>query len=263
MAEIRGTRIDHIVIALPTYNEKENIIRLLDRILSQHSRPGNVRFSVLVVDDLSPDGTGALVLNYSKDHSNVYLLSGEKKRGLGTAYKRAFHYALNRMTADVVIEMDADFSHDPGDIPRLLARLAGGADFVIGSRYVPGGSIPSDWAFWRKANSKWGNVFARYIGGLSGVKDCTSGYRAIRASVLQDIDLDKLAGTGYAFQMNLLHEAVMHGARVSEIPIKFTDRLHAKSKLGMTDILEFILNAFLIRLSLLFGKRAGKPGRDS
>ncbi|HJZ66824.1 MAG TPA: polyprenol monophosphomannose synthase [Blastocatellia bacterium] len=245
-------RVDRVVIVLPTYNERENISKLLDAILDQEARLRAVSLSVLVVDDSSPDGTGEAVENYVRENANVHLLGGTRKRGLGTAYKRGIAYALDRLMADVVFEMDADFSHDPDDIPRLLAELRNESDFVIGSRYVPGGSIPDDWAFWRKLNSKWGNVFARYIAGLYDIKDCTSGYRAIRADKLKRIDMRKLAGSGYAFQMNLLNEAVKNGMRVSEIAIRFTDRAHAKSKLGLRDITEFILNAFLIRFSLLF-----------
>jgi dolichol-phosphate mannosyltransferase len=250
-----GSITDRVVIVLPTYNEKENIARLLDAILAQRPRLNGVTLSILVVDDSSPDGTANVVEEYARQDSNIHLLGGAKKSGLGNAYKRGFAYALNSLRADVVFEMDADFSHDPNDIPRLLDELRTGNDFVIGSRYAPGGSIPADWAPWRKANSKWGNRFARYIAGLPSVKDCTSGYRAIRASMLKKIDLEGLAVSGYAFQMNLLDQAVRHGLRVSEIPIKFTDRVHAKSKLGMGDIVEFIINAFRIRLSLWFGRR--------
>jgi dolichol-phosphate mannosyltransferase len=152
--------------------------------------------------------------------------------------------------------MDADFSHDPGDIPRLLTALADGSDFVIGSRYVPGGSIPSNWSAFRKANSKWGNIFARYIAGLRGVRDCTSGYRAIRASTLLKIELSNLAVTGYAFQMSLLHAAVNCGATVTEIPIKFADRVRGESKIGIADIVEFMIKSFEIRLSMIFKRRA-------
>jgi dolichol-phosphate mannosyltransferase len=247
---------DHVVIVLPTYNERENILKLLDAILSQKPRLGDFRLSVLVVDDSSPDGTGSVVQEYARENESVHLLGGTRKRGLGTAYKRGLEFALNQLKADVVFEMDADFSHDPDDLPRLLAELRNDADFVVGSRYVPGGSIPDNWAFWRKLNSKWGNIFARYIAGLYTVKDCTSGYRAIRASKLRRISLTNLAGSGYAFQMSLLREAINSGMRVSEVPIKFTDRVHSKSKLGIGDIIEFILNAFLIRLSLLFSPRA-------
>src|SRR5262249_23480296 len=222
----------------------------------QRQRLDDVSLSIVVVDDSSPDGTGEVVEQYARENANVHLLGGTRRRGLGTAYKRGIAYALDRLMADVVFEMDADFSHDPDDIGRLLAELRNDSDFVIGSRYVPGGSIPDNWALWRKLNSKWGNVFARYIAGLSRIKDCTSGYRAIRARKLRRIELDKLVGSGYAFQMTLLHEAVSSGMRVSEVPIRFTERLHAKSKLGIGDIIEFILNAFLIRFSLLFPSQA-------
>src|SRR5213594_1291886 len=150
------SNMDHAVIVLPTYNEAENIGRLLEEIQNQAERVGEVRLSVLVVDDLSPDDTGAIVTEYSKEHENVFLLGGTRKHGLGTAYKRGIRHAIEHLRADIVFEMDADFSHDPGDIPRLLTALADGSDFAIGSRYVPGGSIPSNWSAFRKANSKWG-----------------------------------------------------------------------------------------------------------
>lgn len=247
--------MDHVVIVLPTYNEGGNIGKLLDAIQNQARRLGDARLSVLVVDDLSPDNTAEIVREHSQKHTNVHLLGGEKKRGLGTAYKRGFLHAINDLHADIVFEMDADFSHDPDDIPRLLQALRDGSDFAVGSRYVPGGSIPDNWSVLRKVNSKWGNIFARYIAGLHNVRDCTSGYRAIQTSTLRKIDIRKLAATGYSFQMSLLHEAVRQGAVVSEIPINFTDRVHGESKIGMADIVEFIINSFLIRLSMMFGRQ--------
>lgn len=251
-ATTRKNGMDHVVIVLPTYNEAENIGELLDAIQNQAQRLENSRLSVVVVDDLSPDGTGEIVSEYSKQHPNVYLLGGEKKRGLGTAYKRGMFYAIDELGADIVFEMDADFSHDPNDIPRLLKVTSQGSDFAVGSRYVPGGSIPDNWSALRKANSRWGNIFARHIAGLRNIRDCTSGYRAIRTDLLRKIDLDKLAVTGYAFQMSLLHEAVQNGAVVSEIPIRFTDRMRGESKIGMSDIVEFMINSFEIRLSMIF-----------
>ena len=248
--------MEHVVIVLPTYNEAENIGRLLEEIQNQAERVGEFRLSVLVVDDLSPDKTGAIVTEYSKQHKNVFILGGTRKRGLGTAYKRGILHAIEHLKADIVFEMDADFSHDPGDIPRLLRALADGSDFAIGSRYVPGGSIPSNWSAFRKANSRWGNIFARYIAGLRGVRDCTSGYRAIRASTLLKIELNKLAVTGYAFQMSLLHAAVSCGATVTEIPIRFADRIRGESKIGIADIIEFMIKSFEIRLSMIFKRRA-------
>lgn len=239
------------VIVLPTYNEIENIGRLLEAIQKQQQRIENVRLSVVVVDDSSPDGTGEFVRIYSITHKNVYLLNGTGKQGLGAAYVRGFKYAINNLRADIVFEMDADFSHNPDDIPRLLQEVLGTSDFAIGSRYIKGGSIPQDWPEIRKLNSKIGNLFARYVAGLQGINDCTSGFRAIRTPLLKKIDLDRLGAKGYAFQMNLLHSAIAENGVVTEIPIQFTDRTYGISKLSLQDIREFILNAFLIRFPFL------------
>lgn len=251
--EISGEiKKNHVVIVLPTYDERENISNVLDAILGQEVRIAPARLSVLVVDDLSPDGTADIVRRYSKKNANVYLLTG-KKEGLGRAYKRGFAYVLDNLNANIVFEMDADFSHNPDDIPRLLEKLREGNDFVIGSRYVPGGSIPANWSPLRKAMSRWGNIFARHIAGLRDVKDCTSGFRAIRIEVIEEIDFDKLGGTGYAFLMMLLYEAAMSGAKISEVPIHFTDRMYGKSKLGLPDIAEFIITS--VKMGLSFKSR--------
>jgi dolichol-phosphate mannosyltransferase len=185
----------------------------------------------------------------SKD-SNIYLLCGEKK-GLGVAYIRGIKHCLSELDADVLFEMDADFSHNPKDVRRLIAEIDAGADFVIGSRYVPGGSIPREWGFIRRMNSKVGNIVARYVAGIYTIKDCTAGFRAIRTSVLKNIDYDTLTVNGYAFQVALLHEAVIQGARVKEIPVDFTDRTEDESKLSIRDIVEFIINAWWIRVQSL------------
>jgi dolichol-phosphate mannosyltransferase len=132
-------------------------------------------------------------------------------------------------------------------VPRLIEAVGRGADFVIGSRYVPGGKIPDDWSFLRKMISQWGNVFARYIAGLYKVRDCTAGFRAIRAEVIKKIDLDALKVRGYAFQISLLHEAIVNHARVQEVPVEFIDRKRGQTKLGLSDIVEFMLNAWWIR----------------
>lgn len=244
----------HGVVVLPTYNERGNIEKLLDAILGQRAQLDGMRLSVLVVDDSSPDGTGEAVREYARNEGgSVHLLSGQKK-GLGTAYKRGIMHALDVLGADIVFQMDADFSHDPRDLARLTNEVKR-CDFVVGSRYVEGGSVPENWSLLRKAISKWGNIFARHIAGLGGVKDCTSGYRAIRADVLREIDLERLDDTGYIFIMNLLYGAVQNGARVSEIPINFTNRLYGESKLGAADIFGFIRRVFLIRLNSLRRRR--------
>ncbi len=234
-----------IVVILPTYNEKDNIA-LIIRALQEQFRKIPHAMNILVVDDNSPDGTAEIVRNECKTASNVFLITGEKQ-GLGAAYVRGMKYALVRLHADVVMEMDADFSHKPEDVPRLIEAVDRGADFVIGSRYVPGGKIPADWSFLRRMISQWGNVFARYIAGLYKVRDCTAGFRAIRAEVIKKIDLDALKVRGYAFQISLLHEAIVNHARVQEAPVEFIDRKRGQTKLGLSDIVEFMLNAWWIR----------------
>ena len=234
-----------VVIIIPTYNEAGNIERLISEIQSRIA-PLPHQIDLLVVDDDSPDGTGDRVRSLMGLYSNLHLLKG-KKKGLGAAYIRGMTFAMNHLNADVVMEMDADFSHNPADIARLLDTLCN-ADFVIGSRYVRGGKIPDNWAYLRKLNSKFGNIFARYIVGLSPIRDCTAGFRAIRTSILKKINLSMIKTRGYCFQINLLYKAVINGARVVEIPVEFTDRTHGESKLGLRDIVEFFLFVWVIRL---------------
>ncbi|MCK5123187.1 MAG: glycosyltransferase [Candidatus Pacebacteria bacterium] len=174
-------------------------------------------------------------------------MNGEKE-GLGKAYIRGFNYAIKKLKADFVFEMDADFSHNPLDIPRFLEAVENGYDFVIGSRYTEGGSIPNNWGFVRKLNSKFGNIFARFIAGLCRVKDCTAGYRCISTKIIKKIDLENLNATGYSFQMNLLYEAIRIKAKVKEIPVDFIDREFGESKISFSDIKEFIINSFKLRL---------------
>ncbi len=236
-----------VVIIVPTYNERENIAALIPALQSEFQNLAH-ESHILVVDDLSPDGTADAVRALQKEHRNVHLLTGEK-RGLGAAYIRGMRYAIAELGADVVFEMDADFSHKPSDVPRLMAALESGADFVIGSRYVKGGSIPSEWGLHRRLNSRVGNFVARYVAGIYTVRDCTAGFRAIRTSLLKTIPLSDLRVQGYAFQVALLHAAKARGARIVEIPVDFVDRTRGESKLGIRDILEFILNAWWIRFA--------------
>jgi dolichol-phosphate mannosyltransferase len=238
-----------VVIVLPTYNERGNIAALLTSLQAEFRRLHHEMY-ILVVDDNSPDGTAELVRQSMQDQSNVHLITGEKA-GLGAAYIRGMRYAMDELQAHVVFEMDADFSHAPADVPRLLATLEESADFVIGSRHVKGGSIPAEWSLWRKLNSAGGNWVARYIVGLYGVRDCTAGFRAIRVSILRQIDFGALRVKGYAFQVALLHQAVTLGAVVREVPVDFIDRKQGQSKLGLADIVEFVVNAWWIRLRAL------------
>ena len=235
-----------IIIIIPTYNERENIGALINALQAEFTNiPHNM--NILVVDDNSPDKTSEIVKAEMQKYPNVFLITG-KKQGLGAAYIRGMKYAVDQLNADSVMEMDADFSHKPEDVSRLISALDAGADFAIGSRYIKGGSIPATWGIMRKMISKGGNIFARYIAGLNKIKDCTAGFRAIRSSVIRNINMDNLKVQGYAFQMALLHRAIMGRAIVKEIPVNFVDRVEGKSKIGLSDIVEFMFNAWWIRL---------------
>ena len=236
-----------IVVIIPTYNESGNIERLIPDIESQFETMSH-DCHILVVDDSSPDGTADVVRNLMASRSSLHLDVGEKL-GLGSAYIRGMKLAMNELNADLVFEMDADYSHAPSDIPRLVAEIERGADFVIGSRYVKGGSIPREWGMLRKLISFGGNVTARFLAGMYRVRDCTAGFRAIRTSLLAKVNLDELRVQGYAFQVALLHACVSLKAKVVEIPVAFVDRELGDSKLSVKDVLEFVKNAWWIRLN--------------
>lgn len=236
-------------IVLPTYNEKENIECFLRELCAEIEAADGFDINILVVDDYSPDGTSDVVKVLMKENSRINLLMNNT-RGLGRAYIAGFKYSIENFNSDILIEMDSDFSHDTKKVKELLAGIKQGYDFVIGSRYVKGGSIPKNWALIRKLNSKYGNVFARLIAGLHNVKDCTSGFRAIRVDILKKVDLDNLNVNGYSFQMNILFECACLGAKVFEVPIDFKDREKGSSKLGIKDVLEFILNSFKLRFRI-------------
>jgi dolichol-phosphate mannosyltransferase len=235
-----------ITIIIPTFNERGNIGVLVRSLLGQLKNiPHDLH--ILVVDDDSPDGTAEVIRNLQAGNDNIHLLTG-KKAGLGTAYIRGMKHALHVLRADMVFQMDADLSHKPEDIPRLLSEIEAGADFVIGSRYTSGGSIPKNWNLLRRLNSLGGNLAARYIAGIPKIRDCTAGFRAIRASLLRRINFADLYVQGYAFQVALLHAAVKEGGKITEVPVEFVDRMHGKSKLRISDIIEFAINVWWIRL---------------
>lgn len=235
----------NITVIVPTYNEAQNINLLIDQLILQFSHISH-EMHILVVDDNSPDGTAREVAKSQNKYPRIHLLTCEKQ-GLGAAYIRGMQYALNELGADAVFEMDADFSHKPEDIVPMVEALEQGADFVIGSRYVQGGKIPDEWGILRKMISCFGNLVARYVGGLYSIRDCTAGFRAIRSSVLRRIDLKRLGVRGYAFQIALLHKALRNRAQFKEIPVEFVDRVRGKSKLGLSDIIEFVASAVKIR----------------
>jgi dolichol-phosphate mannosyltransferase len=212
------------VVIIPTYNEAETIQPTLAAV--RDSAPAA---HVLVVDDGSPDGTAELVRSVADSRGGISVLPRAEKEGLGPAYAAGFQWGLER-GFDKLVEMDADGSHDPACLPRLLARCDQSADLVIGSRYAEGGSV-HDWGWHRRALSRAGNVYASALLGL-GVRDATSGYRAYRASLLERIDLDGVKSSGYCFQIELTYRAARAGATIAEEPIVFTDRAAGHSKMA-------------------------------
>ncbi len=234
-----------VCFVVPTYNEAPNVVPLLRRLTGLYADPGA---AFLIVDDESPDGTGRLVRAFAETDGRVRLLEGPR-RGFGRAYVRGMTYALETLGAKAVVQMDADFSHDPADARRLLDRLADGADVAIGSRYVAGGSLDPRWHVGRRLLSRWGNRFARHIADIRGVRDCTSGFKAIRAETLAAARVEDIRARGHTFQITLLHRLIHAGARVVEEPIHFRDRERGRTKLGAGSILEFFCAVWWLRLT--------------
>lgn len=237
-----------IVVIIPTYNEVENIGRMLD-VLNQEVFPKITghKMEVLVVDDNSPDGTVQVIQRKMKNYKDVRLLLGEKE-GLGRAYARGMKYAMREMNADAVVEMDADFQHDPKDIIRLVREFDKGYDYVIGSKYVKGGSVPRQWEFYRKLLSWGGNIFARVVLLIFSVHDVTSGFKLTRVKKFLDkIDLEHLLSKSYAYKIHIMYEMVKEkGAKVKEIPIKFHFREKGSSKIEHEDIFESLKVVILL-----------------
>ena len=229
-----------ICFVLPTYNEEENIENIIQQILKEEKNQSKHTFSILVVDDNSTDETQAIVQRYISLNSKIHLVTGQKK-GLGDAYKRGFEFALNDLKADLIFQMDSDGQHDASLIPDFVSYIEEGKDVVIGSRFIDGGTTP-DFSFSRLLMSKVGNLLVRYVGGITQVKDCTSGYRAIRASYLKELDFSYLSTRGYSFQSSLICDLAWRGAYISELPIEFSSRQGGESKLAIRDQIEFLLN---------------------
>ena len=235
-------------LVLPTYNEAENLERIvraaLPELASAASEP-----HVLIVDDGSPDGTGDIADRLAAELPEVEVLHRTAKEGLGRAYLAGFERAL-ASGADLVLEMDADFSHDPRDLPRLIAA-ASEADLVLGSRYVRGGGV-TDWGWFRRMLSRGGSWYARVVLGVP-VRDLTGGFKCFRREVVESFPLDEVRSRGYAFQIELTYRAIRTGFRVHELPIRFIDRQVGGSKMSRTIVLEAIWKVPLIRLAALGG----------
>lgn len=227
-------------LILPTYNEAGNIERFVAAV--REKLPAAAR--ILIVDDGSPDGTGELADRLAAEHEEVEALHRPRKEGLGPAYIAGFRRALGG-GADLILEMDSDFSHQPAYLPRLL-EAAETADLVIGSRYVPGGGV-SDWGALRRAISRGGSAYARVVLGVD-VRDLTGGFKCFRREVLEAIDLDDVQARGYAFQVELTYRAIQKGFRVAEVPIVFRDRQLGDSKMDRSIVAEAIWRVPLLRM---------------
>lgn len=250
------------VVIIPTYNEKPNIQRLvpdLHEVLK--NIPSGWKLQVLVVDDSSPDGTSQAVETMQKKYSFLHLLINKKKSGLGGAYLKGMAYAFHEMKADVVFEMDADLSHDPKKVPEFLRAIDDGYDLVLGSRYIAGGSIPSNWGMHRKFLSVFGNLTISAIMMNWSVRDWTGGYRALKREVYEAVHTELESSpkfSGYTFQIGFLTKALHTGFRVKEIPFHFIDRTEGESKLGTEYIVNILRYILKLRLEELLRSRIMK-----
>jgi dolichol-phosphate mannosyltransferase len=235
-----------VLVIVPTYNERENIGRLIETVLAQDGR-----LEVLVVDDGSPDGTGEIVDEIIAGNGRVHILRRASKLGLGTAYIAGFRWAIER-GYDLILEMDADFSHDPAHLPQFL-RASEAADVVLGSRYQGGKVTVVNWPIARLILSYFANVYARMVTGLP-VWDGTGGFKAFRRKVLEAIDLNSVRSNGYAFQIEMSFRAWKRGFRIVEIPIVFVDRTEGTSKMSGSIVREAIWMVWRLRLLAIIGR---------
>jgi dolichol-phosphate mannosyltransferase len=239
-------RVPRAIVCLPTYDERENLepmVRALGAVLGPDDR-------VLVIDDSSPDGTGEIADRLAAELAWVDVLHRPRKEGLGRAYLDGFQRALAE-GADLVLELDCDFSHSPQDVPRLIAA-AEAADLVLGSRYVQGGGVEGDWGVARRLVSRGGSLYASLLLGVR-VRDLTGGFKCFHRRVLETIDLDRVGSRGYAFQIELTYRAVRAGFEIVEVPIRFVDREAGHSKMSRAIVLEAMWKVPLLRLRAAAG----------
>ena len=238
-------KTEKTLVIIPTYNEHENVRKLIPDVLSQDES-----IHLLIVDDGSPDGTGNYVEEESRKNNRIHLLKREKKMGLGTAYLAGFKYALKN-DYDFIFLMDADFSHDPNELKNFLFAIKDN-DLVLGSRYINGVRV-LNWPMTRLLLSFFASVYTRLITGLP-VRDATGGFKCFRRKVLESIDLNKIKSNGYSFQIEMTFKAYTKGFRIKEIPIVFTDRVKGKSKMSKKIVREAVLMVWKLRLQHMFGK---------
>jgi dolichol-phosphate mannosyltransferase len=234
------------VVCLPTYNERDNLepmVRALAEVLPEGGR-------VLVIDDNSPDGTGEIADRLAAELPWLEVLHRPEKQGLGRAYVDGFHHALAE-GGDLVLEMDCDFSHDPRDLPRLIAAVEAGADLALGSRYVEGGGT-ENWGLVRRLISRGASIYTRVL--LMPIHDATGGFKCFRRTVLESIDLESIDAAGYVFQIETTYRALRKGFRVVEVPIRFVDRTAGESKMSRAIVLEAIWKVPWLRARSLAGR---------
>lgn len=237
------------VVVIPTYNEIDNVKSLIPALDKEFRKFPDHEFHILVVDGNSPDGTGDAVIELSEKFPHIHLLLEDKKSGLGAAYVFGFKHAVNELKADVLVEMDADFQHKPEDLPKLIEAFDTGADYVIGSRYVKGGSIPKEWAFYRKMLSYGGSLFTKLVLGIFKINDFTTGYKISRVKGYVDqLNLDEINSTGFAYKIDLLYKMHRLGAKIVEVPIHFGLRDRGNSKMERDNMLDSLRVVFLLRI---------------
>lgn len=237
-----------IVVVIPTYNEKQNIAVTIDGLESIVPNIGREhQLEILVIDDNSPDGTAEAVKEKGRQFGNVRLLPNQEKQGLGAAYAKAFKYAMAKLGAEAVFEYDADGSHQPQYLPGMIKELDKGADVVVGSRYVPGGSMPDNWGWNRKLISYFGNFIARSVLWTWQYRDMTSGFRVTKTDWLKQVDLDNLLSRQFAYKIHLYYALHRLGAKIVEFPIDFIDRSKGKSKFPRNNIIDSLRVVFTLR----------------
>ncbi len=235
-----------VVVCLPTYNERENLERMV-RALGEVLPEGG---SVLVIDDGSPDGTGELADRLAAELPWLEVLHRPRKEGLGRAYVDGFRHVLAG-GAELVLEMDCDFSHDPADVPRLIAAVEEGADLALGSRYVAGGGT-ANWGLVRRLISRGASIYTRAL--LMPIHDATGGFKCFRRRVLESIELDTIDAAGYVFQIETTYRTLRKGFRVVEVPIRFVDRTAGESKMSRAIVVEAVWKVPRLRLRALLGR---------
>lgn len=238
-----------VVVVIPTYNERKNTEKMIEVLAVEFSKIKNHQMHLLYVDDTSPDKTYEAVRERAKKYPWLHLLLNKEKRGLGVAYAKGFQYAMKELKADFVMEFDADFQHRPDEIKNLVDKIDEGYEYIIGSRYIPGGSIPKEWGLKRKLLSVVGNLVARVGLLMPKVHDLTTGFKLTKVKgVLDKIDLDNLYSNSFAYKVHILGESIINGAKWVEVPINFMARTEGESKLIKNELFETLKVIFLVQI---------------